>query len=95
MSNLYQTLSENNNKPISYGWNQYKLWKTGGWDPKYNSKLQGGAIKGLYGLSKDMKPYPLPGILGNMGAAGITETTNTLIQEEIKEFKEKMDENKK
>lgn len=82
-------------KPISYGWNQYKLWKTGGWDPKYNPKLQGGAINGLYGLSKDMKPHPLPGILGNMGAAGTTETTNALMQEEIKEVKEKMDENKK
>ncbi|ODQ06553.1 hypothetical protein BHE86_16360, partial [Shigella sp. FC1655] len=34
-------------KPISYGWNQYRLWKTGGWDPKYNPKLQGGAINGL------------------------------------------------
>ncbi|QIG06540.1 VENN motif pre-toxin domain-containing protein [Proteus sp. ZN5] len=81
-------------KPISYGWNQYKLWKTGGWDPKYNPKLQGGAIKGLYGLSKDMKPHPLPGILGNIGSAFTTETTNFLMQEKIKEVEEKNSESK-
>ncbi|MCO4183007.1 hypothetical protein LG195_19940 [Proteus terrae] len=70
------------------------MWKTGDWDPKYNPKLQGGAIKGLYGLSKDMKPYPLPGILGNIGSAFTTETTNFLMQEKIKEVEEKNSESK-
>ncbi|MBG3079112.1 hypothetical protein I4632_02550 [Proteus mirabilis] len=75
-------------KPISYGVNQLGYWKSGGWDPKYNPKLQGGAINGLYGLLKDMKPSIVPSIAGNMGAAFITEITNTEIQEEIKYFNE-------
>ena len=81
-------------KPISYGWNQYRLWKTGGWDPKYNPKLQGGAINGLYGLSKDMKPSIVPGLLGGVGSAFTTEATNALMQNKIKEVKEKNSESK-
>lgn len=42
-----------------------------------------------------MKPSIVPGLLGNMGSAGLTETTNALMQEKIKEIKEKMDESKK
>ncbi|MBS6211556.1 MAG: hypothetical protein KH812_15965 [Proteus hauseri] len=76
-------------KSISYGTNQLGYWKSGGWDPKYNPKLQGGAINGLYGLSKDMKPSIVPSIAGNMGAAFITEITNTEIQETIKYFNER------
>ncbi|MEQ5227119.1 hypothetical protein ABN220_15935 [Proteus cibi] len=52
-------------------------------------QLQGGAINGLYGLSKDMKPSIVPSIVGNMGAAFITEITNTEIQEKIKYFNER------
>ncbi|MBC8954448.1 hypothetical protein [Xenorhabdus sp. PB62.4] len=76
-------------KIISSGVNQYGLWKSGGWDPKYNPKLQGGAIKGDYGLSKDMKPSAIPGIAGNIGSAFTTETTNTEIQKGINYVKEK------
>ncbi|WP_211286028.1 hemagglutinin repeat-containing protein [Xenorhabdus innexi] len=76
-------------KVLSYGTNQYGLWRTGGWDPKYNPKLQGGAVKGLYGLSKDMKPSIVPGITGNIGSAFTTEITNTQLQQGIKYVKEK------
>ncbi|MBD1226994.1 hypothetical protein [Xenorhabdus griffiniae] len=84
-SGVGSALGYGSGKIISNGWNQYGLWKSGGWDPKYNPKLQGGAIKGEFGLSKDMKPHPLPGVVGNMGAAFTTEITNSLIQSEIKE----------
>ncbi|MDC9595056.1 VENN motif pre-toxin domain-containing protein, partial [Xenorhabdus sp. IM139775] len=82
-------------KTLNYGLNKTGLWWSGGWNPKFNPKLQGGAIQGQLGLSKDMKPHPLPGILGNMGAAGTTEVTNTLIQGEIKEDKEKVNADEK
>lgn len=34
---------------------EYKLWKTEGWDQKYNPELQEGAIKGLFGISKNIR----------------------------------------
>lgn len=73
---------------------EYKLWKTEGWDQKYNPELQEGAIKGLFGISKNMKPHPLPSILGNIGSSAITEMTNSEIQEIMKNINEqKRDEN--
>ncbi|NHB90466.1 hypothetical protein [Photorhabdus tasmaniensis] len=82
-------------KLTTFTGNKIGQWQTSEFNPKFNPKLQGGAVKGEYGLSKDMKPHPLPGILGNMGAAGMTEGTNWMIQEEIKKAKEKANENKK
>ncbi|MCC8367293.1 hypothetical protein J8V57_13615 [Xenorhabdus sp. PB61.4] len=80
---------------LSKGINQYGLWRTGGWDPKYNPKLQGSAINGQLGLWKDMKPSVLPGLGGNAGSAITTEYTNSKVQEGIKHIKEKIDEPKK
>ncbi|WP_109397083.1 hypothetical protein [Proteus faecis] len=57
-------------------------------------QLQDGAINGLYGLSKDMKPSIVPGLLGGVGSAFTTEATNALMQNKIKEVKEKNSESK-
>ncbi|MDM3867558.1 hypothetical protein QF204_05150 [Proteus faecis] len=56
--------------------------------------MQDGAINGLYGLSKDMKPSIVPGLLGGVGSAFTTEATNALMQNKIKEVKEKNSESK-
>jgi len=42
-----------------------------------------------------MKPAELPGILGNMGASGTTETSNYLMQEEVKKNQGQNNERKK
>ncbi|MBQ0215523.1 hypothetical protein OSB94_12970 [Proteus vulgaris] len=47
-----------------------------------------------YRLSNHGGHYPLPGILGNIGSAFTTETTNFLMQEKIKEVEEKNSESK-
>ncbi|WP_338805237.1 hemagglutinin repeat-containing protein [Xenorhabdus griffiniae] len=47
-------------KMLGYSLNKAGLWWTGGWNPKFNPKLQGGAIKGQLSLSKDMQPSIIP-----------------------------------
>ncbi|MEY1425368.1 VENN motif pre-toxin domain-containing protein [Morganella morganii] len=74
---------------IKYGLNRFGYWRSNGFDPKYNPRIQGGAIQGQLGLSKDMGSASLPGTLGNAGASAVTETFNAIVQEEIKATNEK------
>ncbi|OBU04409.1 hypothetical protein AYY16_11450 [Morganella psychrotolerans] len=75
-------------KLIKLGSNKWGYWVSDGFDPKYNPKLQGGAIQGQLGLSKDMMPAKTPGIAGNVGSSLTTEVTNSLIQGEVKKSQE-------
>ncbi|WP_434526860.1 hypothetical protein [Photorhabdus asymbiotica] len=65
-------------------------WLTHGWDPKFNPNLlKYSEVKGQFGISKEMSPSKIPGIVGNMGASITTEGTNSLIQEQINKAQEK------
>ncbi|WP_036773228.1 hypothetical protein [Photorhabdus australis] len=70
--------------------NAIDKWITGGWDPKFNPNLlKYSEVKGQFGISKEVPPSKIPGIVGNMGASITTEGTNSLIQEQINKTQEK------
>jgi filamentous hemagglutinin len=82
-------------KLLTFTGNKIGQWVTSEFNPKFNPKLQEGANKGLLGLSKDLTPHPLPGVVGNAGSALGTEITNSQAQKGINYVKDKMDEPKK
>jgi len=80
---------------IKYGLNKWGYWKSNGFDPKYNPRIQGGAIQGQLGLSKDMGSAQLPGTFGNAGGAVATEYSNSKIHDLIQKSGNKENESKK
>ncbi|WP_249939012.1 hypothetical protein, partial [Tenebrionicola larvae] len=75
-------------KLISSGTNAAGKWLTGGWDPKFNPDLlKYSEVKGQLGISKEMLPSKLPGIIGNTGSSLSSEYGSGVTQEIIKEVK--------
>ncbi|EPF5869547.1 VENN motif pre-toxin domain-containing protein [Morganella morganii] len=80
---------------IKYGLNKWGYWKSNGFDPKYNPRIQSGAIQGQLRLSKDMGFSQLPGTFGNAGGAVATEYSNSKIHDLIQKSGNKENESKK
>nr|WP_255362068.1 VENN motif pre-toxin domain-containing protein [Erwinia sp. ErVv1] len=73
-------------KLISSGTNAAGKWITGGWDPKFNPDLlKYTEVKGQLGLSKEMLPSKLPGIIGNTGSSISSEYSSGATQKIIGE----------
>ncbi|WP_434524878.1 hypothetical protein [Photorhabdus asymbiotica] len=79
-------------KYVASGTNTVGKWITGGWDPKFNPNLlKYTEVKGEFGISKEMSPSKIPGVVGNIGSSVATEITNDQISKGLK----KLDEDKK
>ncbi|MBS9444527.1 hypothetical protein EAE89_23640, partial [Photorhabdus heterorhabditis] len=79
-------------KYAASGTNAIGKWITGGWDPKFNPNLlKYSEVKGQLGISKEMSPSKIPGVVGNVGSSVATEITNDQISKGVK----KLDEDKK
>ncbi|WP_072161788.1 hypothetical protein [Photorhabdus heterorhabditis] len=79
-------------KYATSGTNAIGKWITGGWDPKFNPNLlKYSEVKGQLGISKEMSPSKIPGVVGNVGSSVATEITNDQISKGVK----KLDEDKK
>ncbi|WP_081861936.1 hypothetical protein [Photorhabdus australis] len=63
-------------KYATSGTNAIGKWITGGWDPKFNPNLlKYSEVKGQLGISKEMSPSKIPGMLGNGTSSLASETS--------------------